>query len=756
MRTPAEERAEELAEDEATGCARVPRAPRCPGGADQQNLKDCSESQQDGHSKKPLPQQPSTASSARVGTAGVTGQFWSVTWHQKGQRFQAMCRICKPAKYLGLHSTTQAGTDAVVSHFKERHRGHKLPDAVDACKPVPKAVLKQDLERFQELYSTFKHCVPGDLDAACQAATRHANMHAADSLYEMLSIMGKIGPFKEALFAAWQEHWHARDAATDVPNSPEARAVLAAAVLRTAAQKLDGRDFQAWSDSTGRRNARHSGHLKALQDWMIIQSADEMSLQAKGVKETKGAKKIMRTKDVCHVKDVNAPSRRYSSSSASKVTVRSELGKPARRPAAAHSANAASRLRRSKVVEAEPALEFVHLGQQGKKYQLLDGHAAAQKLAALAVAADLFSAALDAPPSTLLQWTEAVTKLKTELGDLCQRLGVPSVVRLNHEGGYQFLWTFRAMALARMARATVCSCAAESGSGSAPGQLCRWQGLRACSDPASDPVSVQTFLNSFPDEHSWARRFMPRGDRTVHGLVTALSWQREPLELLTMWMCLLMDSSLRQLSPQWIRDRRSSLQEAALEHRSRHGFWPHPTVCVATVQMQESQRKSVTSKVSATSATSAKASESSAVAALATLATLPAEASSQSMSDILQPKPLDNGSCEAETAPGSCRSIGAASTVWDVSSQEDAPAGCQPKMNTPRKRQLECSDDESEFARRKALKVAWAARAVPPSWAAGASTASVWSFDESNELKISPVKVKDDAVSPSAMAEETR
>ena len=193
-----------------------------------------------------------------------------------------------------------------------------------------------------------------------------------------------------------------------------------------------------------------------------------------------------------------------------------------------------------------------------------------------------------------------------------------------------------------------------------------------------------------------------------------------------------------------------------MEHRSCHGFWPHPTVCVATMRMQESQRKSVTSKVSATSATSAKASESSAVAALATLATLPAEASSQSMSDILQPKPLDNGSCEAEAAPGSCRSIGAASTVWDVSSQEDAPAGCQQKMNTPSKRQLECSDDESELARRKALKDAWAARAVPPSWAAGASTASVWSFDESNELKISPAKVKDDAVSPSAMAEEMR
>lgn len=113
-----------------------------------------------------------------------------------------MCSQCKRKQYLGLHVTVGNALARVQQHFQTVHPDQELPAAKKKRKR--KIPAKKDLAIFSELYLTFKHCIPGDLEAAALADKAHRQMYEADALYELLSVMGKIMPFKEALFQAWQ------------------------------------------------------------------------------------------------------------------------------------------------------------------------------------------------------------------------------------------------------------------------------------------------------------------------------------------------------------------------------------------------------------------------------------------------------------------------------------------------------------------------------------------------------------------------
>ena len=508
----------------------------------------------------------------------TSGPGWQVQWHKKGHKFQAMCSQCKRKQYLGLHVTVGNALARVQQHFQTVHPDQELPAAKKKRKR--KIPAKKDLAIFSELYLTFKHCIPGDLEAAALADKAHRQMYEADALYELLSVMGKIMPFKEALFQAWQTKAPKRPRLSTSEPDRE-RAQQAAEVLQEAARLLSNKNFPAWSECSGRNNQFHSGHLKALQDWKIVehqraQTRSKVSGPAQTSKTSKTLKAAQGS--TSKTSKTSRQSRSKTSRQSRKLRVasatrrRTRASKPTVRPPSVR-----------KPPEPEP--DCVLLGMHGTPYRILNGRAATKILMPLTAAADIISSMLTSPPRTLLEWHTTVTDLKTRLAALCKENRITSICRLNHTGGYQLLWTFRAMSYARM----------QSRGLQEPRHL-------ELDEASVEQMSVRMFGECFPDQNTWVRHFMPRDNRTLSGLVQALAWQKEPLELLTMWMCLLMDDDLRFESASWVQENQGALQQAAKEYRSKHGFWPHPAVCLNLCRRSLTSKRSITSLTSVTSA----------------------------------------------------------------------------------------------------------------------------------------------------------
>ena len=138
---------------------------------------------------------------------------------------------------------------------------------------------QQRWSRMKVLHSTFRGCLPGDLEAAAMAFTgvltslhedmpqaSHRDMFDEDPLWEVLSIQGKTGPWKNALHAAWKNRMSRRPDGREVPPH-----WIQAAVLLRALESMSGKDFQPWSDSCGRNNQFHSGWLALVRSLGLIE-----------------------------------------------------------------------------------------------------------------------------------------------------------------------------------------------------------------------------------------------------------------------------------------------------------------------------------------------------------------------------------------------------------------------------------------------------------------------------------------------------
>lgn len=138
---------------------------------------------------------------------------------------------------------------------------------------------QQRWSRMKVLHSTFRGCLPGDLEAAAMAFTgvltslhedmpqaSHRDMFDEDPLWEVLSIQGKTGPWKNALHAAWKNRTSRRPDGREVPPH-----WIQAAVLLRALESMSGKDFQPWSDSCGRNNQFHSGWLALVRSLGLIE-----------------------------------------------------------------------------------------------------------------------------------------------------------------------------------------------------------------------------------------------------------------------------------------------------------------------------------------------------------------------------------------------------------------------------------------------------------------------------------------------------
>jgi hypothetical protein len=103
-------------------------------------------------------------------------------------------------------------------------------------------------------------------------------MFESDSIYQVLSIQGKTGPFRDALLGSWQ-------ASTAYPLADGAsRGKAAGLVLMGAIRSMHNQRHPTWEENTGRGNSHHSGwlalanrlHLIACSDPVKSSSTDEV------------------------------------------------------------------------------------------------------------------------------------------------------------------------------------------------------------------------------------------------------------------------------------------------------------------------------------------------------------------------------------------------------------------------------------------------------------------------------------------------
>ena len=165
--------------------------------------------------------------------------------------------------YLGVFRTELLAAKAVA-----RHLGVPV---VELQKSPASYFLRDVVLRFRatRIYWAPGVFIPPDLEAAVQHQTVSKAMYNAEAAYEILSVQGKYGPWKHALFKAWTAN--GRPSSRGLP--PQARADNVVAVLRSACEFMHGHNLTAWVQHCGRGVAHHSGFVPMLLRMQVIRRA---------------------------------------------------------------------------------------------------------------------------------------------------------------------------------------------------------------------------------------------------------------------------------------------------------------------------------------------------------------------------------------------------------------------------------------------------------------------------------------------------
>jgi len=99
----------------------------------------------------------------------------------------------------------------------------------------------------------------------------------------------------------------------------------------------------------------------------------------------------------------------------------------------------------------------------------------------------------------------------------------------------------------------------------------RSSGIQALS--GADVANLVEFAASFPDQNDWLKELF-RGLHTVQGVMNVLEYEGPP-ELLTMKLCLHLESELRLYNAEWLCQNALGLHMGAQLYAKRLGFFPH-------------------------------------------------------------------------------------------------------------------------------------------------------------------------------------
>lgn len=207
-----------------------------------------------------------------------------ITWMTKGsmQRW----RVQWSGAYIGLFQNLADAEEALAKFCAERH----LEAEASTADVGPRSV-KARILRCRAFHQALGHCIPADVEASLLAyhgpgaskATPHCNMPACshlemfdfDSALEVISIQGKTGPWKTALFASWGKYLGSQpgDVRTSGPLTRQQRVSRLLPILKATVEEMNGKQFPEWSSNTGKKNQFHSG-------WLALIGSESLKLVA--------------------------------------------------------------------------------------------------------------------------------------------------------------------------------------------------------------------------------------------------------------------------------------------------------------------------------------------------------------------------------------------------------------------------------------------------------------------------------------------
>jgi hypothetical protein len=130
-------------------------------------------------------------------------------------------------------------------------------------KDTPPKVAQQRMELLEPLYKDY---LPADLEDAVQRLPAEKGMYKAEPALHLLSLQGKYGPFRQALFEAWKSTGPGvqESRSPGDRNSVESRAELVFQVVCVALKKCHRVPMDTWVRNCGRGVSYVSGFLPTL------------------------------------------------------------------------------------------------------------------------------------------------------------------------------------------------------------------------------------------------------------------------------------------------------------------------------------------------------------------------------------------------------------------------------------------------------------------------------------------------------------
>ena len=170
-------------------------------------------------------------------------QYRGVAWHKGAQKFIAQARGQTLGTFTSQLRAAQAASSFLGVSVKSLHKRVKMPAAYT-------------LQRMKLLCPVFQHSLPGDLASATAHEVSSARMFRAEPALRTISLLGKYGPFKDALRTSWEE--------SRCQGVPQGRASIILAVMQMACRKyckLPQQELETWITHCGLNVSHHSGPL---------------------------------------------------------------------------------------------------------------------------------------------------------------------------------------------------------------------------------------------------------------------------------------------------------------------------------------------------------------------------------------------------------------------------------------------------------------------------------------------------------------
>lgn len=190
----------------------------------------------------------------------LVSQYRCVVWKRQTPRRAAAWQVSIKGQYMGIFPTELAAAKDVARRLK-------LGSVKDLLKKRAQ-YLDKAVSRFKAMRAFWnpEAFVPGDLESAIAHRSWSAAMFKAEPAFEVLSVLGKYGPWKDKLLAAWLRSGRPRKG--ELPL--ERRAAIISGVLRSACQDMSGEHLADWVQNCGRSVTHHSGFLPMLVRLRLI------------------------------------------------------------------------------------------------------------------------------------------------------------------------------------------------------------------------------------------------------------------------------------------------------------------------------------------------------------------------------------------------------------------------------------------------------------------------------------------------------